>query len=61
LSLRTTIKEKLEKKPMTLDELFNDFSKKNDIKRETIRGRLWELKHANEVEKVGLTYSLLPS
>ncbi len=46
---------------MTIDELFDDMNQKNNIKRESIRGRLSELKTNNEIKKVGLKFSVLPS
>ena len=61
MSLRTLIKEKLAEQSMSLDELMDDLSKKNDIKRESIRGRLSELKKNKEVKKLGQKFSLLPS
>jgi len=46
---------------MTIDEIFTEMNQKNNIKRESIRGRLSELKTSNEIEKVGKKFSILPS
>jgi len=61
LSIRETIKAKLATKSMTLDELFSDLNKKNNIKRESVRGRLSELRKNKEVKKTGQKFSLLAS
>ena len=61
MSIRTVIKEKLATKSMTLDELFTDLNQKNNIKRESVRGRLSELRKDKEVKKTGQKFSLLPS
>lgn len=61
MSIRETIKAKLATKSMTLDELFSDLNKKNNIKRESVRGRLSELRKNKEVKKTGQKFSLLAS
>lgn len=61
MSIRETIKAKLATKSMTLDELFSDLNKKNNIKRESVRGRLSELRKDREVKKTGQKFSLFAS
>jgi len=60
LSLREIVLEKLET-PQTLTQLFDDLNEKNDIKRESIRGRLSELKKAGRIKKVGEKFSKIPT
>ena len=55
------IKQKLATKSMTLDELLTDLNRKNNIKRESVRGRLSELRRDKEVKKTGEKFSLIPS
>ena len=45
--------QKIEQKPQTISELYEDLNEKNNIKRESIRGRLSELRSEGLVKKVG--------
>jgi len=61
LSLKDVVLQKIEQKPQTITQLFDDLNEKDDIKRESIRGRLSELKKDGLIKKVGDMFSKIPT